>query len=58
MWLINCGASMAAVSMVMGHSSVQVTEKVYAHMRTATAQREYAAAVAYIKGRGDKLPLW
>jgi len=59
MWLINCGASMAAVSLAMGHSSVQVTEKVYAHMNTATIQREYAAAVAYIKQRGEGAPpLW
>lgn len=58
MWLINCGASMAAVSLAMGHSSVQVTEKVYAHMKTAAIQREYAAAIAYIKDRGDKPPLW
>lgn len=59
MWLINCGASMAAVSVVMGHSSVQVTEHVYAHMQTPAVQREYAAAVAYIKqNAGTRLPLW
>lgn len=58
MWLINSGASMAAVSLVMGHSSVQVTEKVYAHMQTPAIQREFAAAVAYIKQRGDRPLLW
>lgn len=52
MWMINCGASMAAVSLAMGHSSVQVTEKVYAHMQTAAVSREYAAAAAYVKEKG------
>ena len=58
MWLINCGASMAAISLVMGHSSVQVTEKVYAHMQTPAVQREYAAAVAHMKSNGGLSPLW
>src|SRR4030095_16067729 len=58
MWLINCGASLGAVSLALGHSSVGVTEKVYAHMQTASIQREYAAAVAYIKNKGDKPLLW
>jgi integrase len=49
MWLINSGASMGFISLAMGHSSIQVTEKVYAHMQTPAMVREYAAAVAYIK---------
>ena len=56
MWLINSGASMAAVSLAMGHSSVRVTEEVYAHMQTATVKREYAAAVSWLKDRGDYEP--
>ena len=58
MWLINCGASMMAVSLAMGHSSVAVTEEVYAHMKTAQIQREYAAAVTWLKERGDSPLLW
>jgi len=58
MWLINCGASMIAVSLAMGHSSVQVTEQVYAQMKTAAVQREYAAAVSWLKERGDTSLLW
>jgi site-specific recombinase XerD len=56
MWLINSGASMAAVSLAMGHSSVRVTEEVYAHMQTQTVQREYAAAVTWLKDMGDYSP--
>ena len=58
MWLINCGASMIAVSLAMGHSSVGVTEEVYAQMKTAAVQREYAAAVTWLKERGDSLVHW
>lgn len=58
MWLINCGASMAAVSAVMGHSAIEVTERVYAHMQTAAIQREYAAAASWLKERGDGQLLW
>jgi integrase len=58
MWMINCGVSLAAVSLAMGHSSVQVTEQVYAHMRTDAIQREYQAAAAYMKARAKQPPHW
>jgi integrase/recombinase XerC len=49
MSVLNAGAEMSSVSAMMGHSSVQVTERVYARWLVDGLRREYDAAVARIR---------
>lgn len=44
MWALNSGVPMSAVSSMMGHTSVVVTESVYAHWVTSAIKREYSMA--------------
>lgn len=44
MWALNNGVPMSALSAMMGHTSVVVTESIYAHWVTSAIVREYSMA--------------
>lgn len=44
MWALNSGVPMSALSAMMGHTSVVVTESIYAHWVTSAIKREYTMA--------------
>lgn len=50
MWTLNAGLNLSGVSALMGHSSVTVTESVYAHWNYKNLAREYRQALAKIEG--------
>lgn len=50
MGVLNAGAEMSSVAAMMGHSSVRVTESVYARWLVDGLRREYASAAARIRG--------
>jgi integrase len=56
MWALNNGVPMSALSAMMGHSSVIVTESVYARWVTSAIRREYTMAFDRFAGTEATLP--
>lgn len=45
-WMLSSGATIEEVSKTLGHSSIRVTEQVYAHLLAGTARARTSAAIA------------
>ena len=45
-WMLSSGASIAEVSKTLGHSSIRVTEQVYAHLLGSRGRKATATAIA------------
>jgi integrase len=51
MSFLNAGAEMSSISAMLGHSSVKITEEVYAHWLTEGLSREYARVYERVNKR-------
>lgn len=51
-WMLSSGASIETVSKILGHSSIRVTEQVYAHLLNSKGRDATTAAIgAMVKGK-------
>jgi integrase len=51
-WMLSSGASIETVSKILGHSSIRVTEQVYAHLLSSKGRASTATAIgAMFKGK-------
>lgn len=48
-WMLSSGASIESVSKTLGHSSIRVTEQVYAHILNSKGREDTSAAIAAMK---------
>lgn len=51
MWFLNSGARLTTVSVAMGHSSPDITHRIYAHTTPVTVRDEYEQALARTQSR-------